>query len=1009
MTETPSNNEVAAVAAEIVARRRIPRATYRLQLNRSFRLRDVISVVPYLSDLGISDLYLSPIFQACSGSTHGYDICDHNRINPELGEAADLEKLGRELADRDMGLILDVVPNHMGIRDVCNEWWMDVLENGPSSDHAHFFDIDWKPAKRELRNKVLLPILEDQYGKTLESGKLRLVYKNGAFFVQYYDTVLPVAPRTYSDVLRYRLDRLTESLGPDHAHLQELQSILTALSYLPPRTELDPERIAERSREKEIIKRRLATLYKSSPEVRIAIDDSVREFNGIVGDPRSFDHLDALLEKQVYRPAFWKVAAEEINYRRFFDINDLAAIRMEDPEVFRAAHELLFKLMIDGPVSGLRVDHADGLWDPTGYLRQVQYNYLLRAVERRLAIAGERRIDDELSEWFSSTSESDVDGPHDWPVYMVVEKILSHDEPLPPHWAVCGTTGYDFLNIVNGLFVDDSQEEALTRVYTDFLGRLITFDPLVNSCKKMIMLVSLASEIYALSHQLDEISEKNRRYRDFTLDSFSFGIREVIASLGIYRTYISGPDAIPQRDREYIEAAVADAKLRNPRTAEALFDFIRDVLLLRILNDFRKQDRPAMINWVMKFQQITGPVMAKGVEDTAFYVYNRLVSLNEVGGDPGRFGVAPGEFHRQNAERRGRWPHSMLAGSTHDTKRGEDVRARINVLSEVPGEWSRVLARWRVMNTAKKKAVDGGQAPDANDEYLFYQTLLGVWPAGTEVVTDSLRERIGAYMEKTTREAKVHTSWINPNRRYDDAVRDFVLRVLDDEVFVRDFLPFQRRICFYGMFNSLSQLLLKLACPGVPDTYQGSEVWDLRLVDPDNRRPTDYRLCASFLAGVRDRSAGDESLPALVSELLASRGDGRVKIYLIWRTLTLRRELREVFSAGDYVPLEAKGAKSGHVCAFSRSHRTNRLVAAVPRLIVKLTGGEERLPVGPAVWQDTWLALPDDPPGRRYRNVFTGEVLCTGAHEGATGLPMKSVFACFPVALLQRLVEPPTA
>ncbi len=1000
MTDTSA---VAAAAEETVARRRTPRATYRLQLNRSFRFRDVIAVIPYLRDLGISDLYLSPIVQACSGSSHGYDICNHNRINPELGDAGDFDALGMELAKHGMGMILDVVPNHMGIRDVCNVWWMDVLENGPSSVHAHYFDIDWRPAKRELRNKVLLPILEDQYGKTLESGKLRLVYENGAFFIRYYQTVLPVAPRSYAEILGHRLDLLTETLGPANPHVQEFQSILTALSYLPARTELDPAKIAERSREKEIIKRRIAALYKSSPDVRVAIDGSVQEFNGVVGDPRSFDHLDALLDRQIYRPAFWKVAAEEINYRRFFDINDLAAIRMEDPEVFRAAHQLVFRLMAEAPVVGLRVDHADGLWDPTGYLRQVQYSYLLQAAERKLAGSGVRDIDGELSEWFASRYEADLDRPQDWPVYVVAEKILSLGEPLPVRWAVAGTTGYDFLNAVNGLFVDGSQKAPLTRVHADFVGRQISFGALVNSCKKMIMLVSLASEIYALSHRLDDISEKNRRYRDFTLDSLTFGIREVIASLGVYRTYISGPNAIPKRDREYIEAAVADARRRNPRTAGALFDFIRDILLLRILDDFRKPDRTALIDWVMKFQQITGPVMAKGVEDTAYYVFNRLVSLNEVGGDPGRFGISTEEFHRQNAERLRRWPQSMLAGTTHDTKRSEDVRARINVLSEIPAEWSQVLGRWSGMNAAKKKVVDGEQAPDANDEYFLYQTLLGVWPAGLQTVTDSLRERLIAYMEKTTREAKVHTSWINPNKGYDEAVHDFVLRVLDDRAFLEDFLPFQRRISHFGKLNALSQLLLKLTCPGVPDTYQGSEIWDFRLVDPDNRGLVDYQLRTDLLAGMKKRVATTADLRTLASQLLESDDAGTIKMYLILRALNLRKEHPEVFSRGDYAPLEAAGPRSGHVCAYSRSHEDLRILVAVPRLAVGLTEGKERPPIGELVWQDSRLVLPDESEGCRYGNVFTGEELSAGRYEDRSALELASVFACFPVALLERL------
>ncbi len=1002
MEQIPDPSSVEETARQIVALRHIPRATYRLQLNRDFRFRDVEALLPYLDELGISDVYVSPITQACFGSSHGYDICNHNRINPELGDEADLQRLSAELAKRNMGLILDMVPNHMGIRDACNTWWMDVLENGPSSNYARYFDIDWKPAKRELRNKVLLPILEDQYGRTLESGKLRLVFENGSFFVRYHETVLPVAPRTCSDILGYRLDLLAESLGPEHHHFQELQSILTALSYLPPRTELDPGRMAERSREKEVVKRRTAALYKASPEVRAAVDASVQEFNGEVRNPRSFDNLDALLGKQAYRLAFWKVAAEEINYRRFFDINDLAAIRMEDPDVFRSTHELLLRLLMRSQVTGLRIDHADGLWDPAGYLRQLQHAFLLRSTESKLAGTAVHDVDAELSRWFEAQFDSGSAAPAPWPLYTIAEKILSENEPLPRSWAVYGTTGYDFLNLVNGLFVDDSHEDVITRVYTDFTCMRTGYGSLVHSSKKMIMLVSLASEIYSLSHKLDEISEKNRRYRDFTLDSFTFGIREVIASLGIYRTYITGPDIVPQRDRQYIEAAVSDAKKRNPRTAEALFDFIRDILLLQNLGDFRKGDRATIIDWVLKFQQVTGPVMAKGVEDTAFYVFNRLVSLNEVGGNPGNFGTSLEAFHRKNRERLQYWPHSMLASSTHDTKRSEDVRARISVISEMPGKWAQELARWREMNASKKTTVDGEPAPDANDEYLFYQTLLGVWPSAAAGAPDSLRERVSAYMQKTIKEAKVHTSWVNPNGKYDKAVNDFVTSVLGDPVFFQAFSPFQQEIEHFGKINALAQLLLKLTCPGVPDFYQGSEIWDLRLVDPDNRGPIDYQLRIGLLAGMagetNERKAG---LRDFSSELMTTGDDGRIKLYIIWRTLTLRREHPEIFQEGDYLPHEVSGPKGSHACAFSRSHGANRLVVVVPRLVVGLTGGTPRHPVGEDVWMDTWLELPEEKPGSRYRNLFTGEELPVGVQKGVAGLSLASILSCFPVGLLQ--------
>jgi (1->4)-alpha-D-glucan 1-alpha-D-glucosylmutase len=1010
----------AALEEEISARRHIPHATYRLQLNSAFRFRDAQALVPYLTELGISDLYISPILQACAGSQHGYDICEYNEINAELGGSKDLASLGKELSKNKMGIVLDIVPNHMGISDARNTWWMDVLENGSSSPYAPYFDIDWNPVKSELAGKVLLPILEDQYGKVLEEGKIRLIFESGSFFIVYGSNKLPVAPRTYSSILSYRLDALSKSLGPNNPHLQELQSILTALSYLPTRAEQDAEKIAERNREKEVIKRRITALCEASAEICEAIEGTVKEFNGIVNQPQSFDHLDELISMQVYRPAFWKVAAEEINYRRFFDINHLAAIRMEDPQVFEAAHELVFDLLLNGPVTGLRIDHADGLWDPAAYLRQIQYCYLQKVFQSRWPSDGlPAETGTTLSALLAARFQTRAHPFVSWPVYVVVEKILCAGEPLPKGWTIYGTTGYDFLNAANGLFVDGSKRDPFTRVYAGFIGGQIRYETLVNSAKKMMMLVSLASEVYALSHQLDRISERNRRYRDFTLDSLTFAIREVIASLEVYRTYITGPNSVSQKDSRYIEAAVDAAKKRNPRTSETLFDFVRDTLLLRNQNSFPEQERENLIQWVMKFQQITGPVMAKGCEDTAFYVYNRLLSLNEVGGNPASFGTTIASFHQHNEDHAHQWPYSMLASTTHDTKRSEDVRARINVLSELPEEWSERLKRWKKMNAPQKTIVDGERAPDPNDEYLFYQTLLGAWPVAaphrqsepSEQPDADFRERIAAYMHKAIKEAKMHTSWINPNREYDDAVRNFVLNVLHKDApnaFLDDFLPFQKRIDFYGRYNALAQLLLKLTSPGIPDTYQGAELWDLRLVDPDNRGPVDYRIRISYLYDLRNRIRRLEkeqvktpALKDLAMELLESSHDGRVKLYVLHRALNFRRLHPELFAIGKYTPLFAKGIKDVHVCSFSRRLANHRIVVAVPRLVVRLTNKMERPPFSVEIWRDTRLELPDDLPGQTYRNLFTGEILQVERDEGFTGLPLSAVFSCFPVALLE--------
>ncbi|MEW6441881.1 MAG: malto-oligosyltrehalose synthase [bacterium] len=1001
---------------EIAAQVRIPCATYRLQFGRDFTFREARALVPYLHDLGITDLYASPVFKLCSADSHAYDICDHNELDPAIGGEEAFDDLSEALQACDMGFILDVVPNHMGIRGAGNAWWFDVLENGPSSPYASFFDIDWRPVKPELENKVLLPILEDQYGRVLETGKFRLAFEGGAFLIYYYENKFPVAPRTYALILGRALELLAERLEKESEHLQELQSILTALSYLPLRTEVDPEKIEERQREKEVIKRRIANLCGQSPETLSAIEQSVAFFNGNPQDWRSFDGLDELFQRQGYRPAFWRVASDEINYRRFFDINNLAAIRMELPAVFAQTHRLIFRLVAEGKVTGLRVDHPDGLWNPSEYFRKLQREYLIRRLQQRVrsAAAPEEepspaaQIEPAAEEWIADADGGRRGGPSPgWPLYIVAEKILSESEPLPGDWAVHGTTGYDFLNDLNGIFVETANRALLNRVYTQFIGRAISYPNLLNSSKKMIMLISLASEIHSLSHQLERISEGNRWYRDFTLNSLMFAIREIIACLAVYRTYIHG-SAVQPRDASYIEAATEEAKRRNPRTAEAIFDFIRDTLLLRNLADFPERDKDKLLRFVMKFQQTTGPVMAKGCEDTAFYVFNRLASLNEVGGDPERFGTPIRAFHEANARRLADWPHTLLATSTHDTKRSEDVRARINVLSEIPAEWRSALGRWSRLNASKKTVVDGEAAPDSNDEYLLYQALVGARPAGplSGAELAAFRERVAAYMQKAISEAKVHTSWINPNEEYEKATLDFVHRVLDGKRknrFLRRLEAFANRVAFFGCFNALSQVLLKLTAPGVPDLYQGTETWNLSLVDPDNRRPVDYEARRRMLDELKDRvdRSGAELLP-LAGELLESLHDGRSKLYLTFRTLNFRRDHRRLFTHGDYLPLEGRGERQDHVCAFARVLDRDSALVVAPCRIAGLTGGVERPPMGEEVWKDTRLLLPPDLEGRSYRNFLTGEPVRKGPAEDGPGLRIALLLGRFPVALLEQ-------
>jgi (1->4)-alpha-D-glucan 1-alpha-D-glucosylmutase len=970
----------------------IPLATYRLQFNRSFRFTDATRLVSYLHALGVSDCYASPYFKANPGSPHGYDVINHNALNPEVGSDEDYTAFVRTLQCHGMGQLLDVVPNHMGIAKGLNPRWTEVLENGPSSLYAHFFDIDWAPLKPDLANKVLLPILGDQYGRVLENQDLTLCYEEGAFFLQYFDHRLPIAPRPATAILAHRLGDLQHTLGAEHPQFLEVQSIITALNHLPLRTETDREKVIERNREKEIIKKRLAALTAASAEVRTFVNENVRFFNGVKGEPRGFDPLDALLNDQAYRLAYWRVAAEEINYRRFFDVNELAAIRTEDPTVFAATHQLVLRLLAEGKVTGLRIDHVDGLYNPASYLQRLQQ---AAAQAVRTGQAPDLAI-------FQFHAESDA-ALSSLPCYIVVEKILSARERLPEHWPVHGTTGYDFLAVLNGIFVEQDNEKRLTDIYTRFTRTRTDFAELVYESAKLIMQVALSSEINVLAHQLDRLSEKNRHSRDFTLNSLTHALREIIACFPVYRTYIDD-SGVTARDRTIIETAVARAKRKNPATDASVFNYVRDVLLLRFPDSVSEDVRQAQRAFVMKWQQCTGPVRAKGLEDTAFYRYNRLVSLNEVGGEPEQFGTSLAAFHAHNAERLARWPHALLTTTTHDTKRSEDVRARLNVLSEIPDEWQTALRHWSKLNRKKKSLVEGQPVPDRNEEYLLYQILLGAWPL-TPMTADTyavFKRRIQDYIRKATKEAKVNTSWLNPNQAYDDALQEFVGAVLDDFLFHGDFQAFHSKIAQYGMYNALSQTLLKLTVPGVPDIYQGTELWDFSLVDPDNRRPVDYDRRRQVLSVLREQvCAAGQDLRGLAHELLNTREDGRIKLYVTHQTLMYRREHPALFLAGTYIPIVSIGPRQKHVCAFARQHGYHSILVIVPRFLTRLIPDPSTLPLGPQVWADSWLALPVSGIGTSYRNLFTGEVVTSTSYGGEQRLALPDVFANFPAALLE--------
>ncbi|HEX4707519.1 MAG TPA: malto-oligosyltrehalose synthase [Candidatus Udaeobacter sp.] len=928
---------------------RVPTCTYRLQFNRWFSFSQARDIVAFLDALGVSDVYASPYFQASPDSLHGYDITDHNKLNAAIGSRADYDVWIAELQTHSMGQVLDFVPNHVGVADSRNQWWMDVLENGPSSRYAAYFDIEWQPLKSDLRDKVLLPILADQYGRVLERGELRVRFEEGTFYLLYGQRTLPIAPGTYRYMLQAALGNLAKYKDEDF--YAELQSILTALEYLPKRTETDAKRIAERIREKEIIKRRLERRCAEAPLVQQAIEKALTQINGKPGEPRSFDTLDELLNAQSYRLAFWRVAAEEINYRRFFDVNDLAAIRVELPKVFEAIHRLTLDLVSARAVTGLRIDHPDGLFLPGEYFEKLQ-----QRCAKALGIALPK------------------DGRA---IYILAEKILTGPETLRQEWRVHGTTGYDFANQVIQLLVDSSAEESITKTFHRFIGHSMPFGHLVYAKKLQVTKLALANDVNVLGNMLDRLSERSRWYRDFTLEALSRAVRETIACFPGYRTYLAPGQSVSEEDAAAIERAIAAAKRRNPVMDESIFNFLCEVLLLRFPANLDADGRAAHMHFVLKFQQTTSPVMAKGLEDTVFYIYNRLSALNEVGGEPQQFGLGVDDFHERNLDRQHNWPATLLATSTHDTKRGEDVRARIVAISEVSELWRRSLQRWQVANRRWKQTVNELEAPDANEEYLLYQTLLGTWPIAEngeperEPHPDYI-ERIQTYMAKALHEAKINTSWIQPNAQWDAAVSDFLAKILDPSSpnkFLPTFLPVAKELARLGAINSLAQTLLKFTSPGVPDIYQGNEIWDYSLVDPDNRRSVDYD---------RRREMLKKLTTAVPGKLMQSWPDGRIKLFLTQRLLRFRREHAELFQRGEYLPLHARGTFAECCVSFVRVVGDKWILVVAPRLSSRVGFP----PVGD-FWKDTAIEFP-------------GTLSLTSAHD---------LFTCGPVHLQGREVK----
>ncbi|NIQ38136.1 MAG: malto-oligosyltrehalose synthase [Proteobacteria bacterium] len=926
---------------------RIPRATYRIQFNPSFGFKEAKDIASYLAGLGISDLYASPIFKARTGSTHGYDVVDPTQLNPELGTVSDFEDLSEEIRNLGMGWLQDVIPNHMAF-DQENQMLMDVLEKGETSEYFHFFDIDWNHPSEGMRGRLLAPFLGGFYRETLEEGEIKLTYDNTGFALNYYDLVFPLKIESYLRLLSQNVGALKERLGGDHPDVIDFLGILDLLKTLPA-----GEAILERFEQTKFIKAKLWELYTQSEAIKRLIDTNIRLFNGEKGKPESFNLLDDLISEQLFRLSFWKVATEEINYRRFFNINELISLRVEEKKVFDHTHALICRLIHEGKITGLRIDHIDGLYDPTEYLTRIR-------------------------------EKADY-------AYIIVEKILEKEEELPSFWTIEGTTGYDFVNHMNGILCKRENEKKFSRIYKKFTQFGTAYGELVSEKKRLIMGKHMAGDIDNLAHLLKVTTRADRHGSDITSYGLKRAMVEVMTQFPVYRTYISHQIS-RERDRLYIEKAVDKAIQSNPGLSKEL-RFIERVLLLGFGEYPQGEERDRVLSFVMRFQQFTGPLMAKGFEDTTLYIYNRLLSLNEVGGDPSTFGSSVGDFHRYNETRSNRWPHSLNATATHDTKRGEDVRARINVLSEIPEEWERKITTWSQLNRKKVRKVGGRSVPDSNDEYFLYQTLVGTFPFNDAEHTQ-FRERIRSYIIKAVREAKAHTAWLRPDTTYEDAFVSFVETILEptgDNSFLREFLPFQRKVSHYGIFNSLSQVLIKIASPGIPDFYQGTELWDLNLVDPDNRRPVDFKRRAAVLREIQRKSKSDGL--KLIRELLHSKEDGRIKSFLIHKALRGRHDNPDVFQKGTYIPLEVAGGFSDHIVAFARAYEKNWVVTIAPRHLTRLIHEGEN-PLGDKIWADTCIPLPGGVP-QHWKNVITEQTIDT-----EDKLAIGTVLRHFPVALL---------
>ena len=922
---------------------RIPSATYRLQFTPDFGFAEAKKIVGYLAQLGVSDIYASPIFAARSGSQHGYDVVDQNRLNPELGTAEEYEALVSEAQAKGLGWLQDIVPNHMAFSHQ-NPYLMDALEHGPDSAYGDTFDIDWTSFHDALKGRAIAPMLGSDYRQCLAGGELQLSYGENGLKVNYYSLQLPIRLSTYGDFFQRSLPGLESESG------KRLSEILKQIDE----TVLSEKGLA-RSQKADGIKQQLWSLFTSDEVVKAAVEKTIAAFNGEAGNADSFSLLDSLLAQQFYQLSHWKVASEMLNYRRFFTVNELICLNAQHPHVFEQTHGLIQRLVKEGKITGLRVDHIDGLYDPLAYLNQL-------------------------------TSETDN-------VYTVVEKILEADETLPDDWPIQGTSGYEFLICVNRLFCQAESKEAFGQLYEQFAGVEDDYEQLFLDKKRLLAESELVGDIDNLAYFLNGLAEQMGAAS--STESLRLALKEIMIAFPVYRSYVS-EEGRSKKDEHYIKEALATVRFYSPeKGADFLtaLEFVEKILLLEDVESLSDEVRAQRLHFIMRMQQFTGPLTAKGIEDTLFYVYNRFTGLNEVGGAPGEFALSLADFHAYNQHQQVHWPHNLNASSTHDTKRSEDVRSRLNILSEMPEVWEKQVTAWKEMN-ASKKSEGKRSIPTPNDEYFLYQTLVGAYPFN-EAELPEFKERIQAYVLKAGREAKENTNWTAINEAYEAGYASFIETLLSsegDNAFFGSLRNFQAQIKQYGIYNSLSQLLVKVASPGIPDFYQGSELWDLSLVDPDNRRPVDYDKRLQLLKAMQSEWESDSA--ALVKDVMTNWEDGRVKLFLILRGLTARKELNEVFENGRYLPLEVKGAHADRVIAFARQGEDGCAVAIIPRFLSGLveTGSQ---PCGSDVWGDTTVVLPAQVSSAKWKNWLTDAMV-----SDSERLLVGEVLDAFPVGLL---------